>query len=449
MAETTTQPPRDTLPQGVRVRAAAARIIDAVRTDGRSLTAALSTFAKLDDPRDNALAREICYGALRRLSRLEAFCALLVRQPFKGSDRDIESLVLVGLYQLDAMRIPPHAVVSSTVEAVRALGKPRIAGLVNAVLRRFLREQQVLEQRIVKGQEAKWWFPGWLLKRLRADWPDQWQAIVEASNEHPPMCLRVNLTKISRDDYAARLAADGITARPIAPATAGLLLDSPVPAEQLPGFADGLVSIQDANAQLAAQLLDPRAGETVLDACAAPGGKTAHLLELSGNQADVTAIDIDAERLSLVRDGLERLGLRARAEQADAARAKGAWTDRRYRRILLDVPCSATGVIRRHPDIKWLRRATDIEELADVQARILQACWPLLEPGGTLLYVTCSVLSQENEKRIAKFLDRHADARELAIDGDWWVERKHGRQALPTIGGGDGFFYAKLQKSPS
>ena len=435
------------LPQGVRVRAAAARALYAVRTDGRALTAVLSTVSGLEDPRDEALVQEISYGALRRLSRLEAFCELLLRQPFNAADRDVEALVLIGLYQLDAMRIPPHAVVSSTVDATRALGKPRTAGLVNAVLRRFLREHQVLEQRIVKRPEAKWWFPGWLLKRLCSDWPNHWQAIVEASNEHPPMCLRVNLDKISRADYAEILGASGIIARPVSTVAAGLLLDKPIPAELLPGFADGQVSIQDASAQLAAQLLDPRAGESVLDACAAPGGKTAHLLEYTDNEADVTAIDIDPERLSRVCAGLDRLGLTARVEQGDAARPQGHWADRRYQRILLDLPCSATGVIRRHPDIKWLRRDSDIEQLASMQAQILAACWELLEPGGILLYVTCSLLSQENEKRILKFLERHADAREMRIVADWGIERKHGRQTLPTIGEGDGFFYAKLQKS--
>ncbi len=441
--------PANKLPQGVRVRAAAARILHSVRSEGRSLTAALNTIAELEDPRDNALVQEICYGALRRLSRLEAFCELLVSQPLKAADRDVESLILVGLYQLDAMRIPRHAVVSSTVDATRALGKPRTAGLVNAVLRRFLREQQALEARINKRQEAKWWLPLWLLKRLRADWPEHWQSIVEAGNDRPPMFLRVNLGKVSRADYAARLAADGIAARPAPLAATGLLLDKPISAEQLPGFDEGLVSIQDANAQLAARLLDPQAGELVLDACAAPGGKTAHLLEHSGNKADVTAIDIDPERLSRVRENLDRLDLHANIEQGDAARPDGAWANRSYRRILLDLPCSATGVIRRHPDIKWLRRDTDIEQLAGIQAQILTACWERLEPGGTLLYVTCSLLSQENEKRIVKFLDRHPDATEIDIAADWGIKRKHGRQILPAADEGDGFFYAKLQKSSS
>ncbi len=247
LAEQATKVPQGMHPQGVRVRTAAALTLRAVRTDGRSLTAALSDVARLEDPRDNALVQEISYGALRRLSRLEAFCELLLRQPFNAADRDVEALVLIGLYQLDAMRIPPHAVVSSTVDATRALGKPRTAGLVNAVLRRFLREHRVLEQRIAKRQEAKWWFPSWLLKRLRSDWPDDWQAIVEASNGHPPMFLRVNLNKISRADYAARLAAGGIVEEPAPLVAAGLLLDKPIPAELLPGFADGQVSIQDAS----------------------------------------------------------------------------------------------------------------------------------------------------------------------------------------------------------
>jgi len=315
------------------------------------------------------------------------------------------------------------------------------------VLRRYQREAAVLEARIADSPRVRWLFPDWLRLRLEAAWPEHWGGICDASNAHPPMTLRINGLRTDRSTYTELLAAAGIAGRPVAGADAALQLDIPIPTTALPGFESGLVSVQDAGAQLAAVLLDAQPGDTVLDACAAPGGKTAHILERASNAASMTAVDLDPERLSRVTEGLARLGLTAQTRVGDAAQPQGDWAERRYRRILLDVPCSATGVVRRHPDIKWLRRDADIPRLAATQSRMLTAIWPLLEPGGTLLYSTCSLLPEENEDQVAAFLARTPDAREVPIAASWGIARGHGRQVLPEPDGTDGFFYALLRKA--
>jgi 16S rRNA (cytosine967-C5)-methyltransferase len=428
------------------VRAAAARAVHAVRGRGRSLTEALAGMTALDDLRDRPLVQELSYGTLRLLPRLEALAGMLLHKPLKPEDGDLHALLLVGLYQLTATRIPPHAAVTASVEAARLLDKGWAANLVNALLRRFLREREGLLARAERLPQARWLFPDWLLGRLRDAWPAHWQAIVEASNARAPMTLRVNLRAVSRTDYAARLASAGVAARPAPHAPAALILDRPLPTRALPGFEEGLVSVQDAGAQLAASLLGARPGERVLDACAAPGGKTAHILELADDALDLTALDSDPERLERVRENLARLKLTARVVRGDAA-SPADWAQPPYQRILLDVPCSATGVIRRHPDIKWLRRDTDIPALAAQQRRMLDAVWPLVAAGGTLLYATCSLLPGENEQQVAAFLSRHADARELPIDAPWGLAQRVGRQTLPDEGGMDGFYYARLTKA--
>lgn len=441
---------------GAEVRATAARVVLAVLDDGRSLTDALDRLPAFADDRDRALTQELSFGTLRLLPRLEALSAHLSQRPPGATDRGIAALILVGLYQLAETRIPPHAAVAATVAAARVMGKPHAAGFVNALLRRYLREQTSSEGggACARGDEDL--FPNWLRQALSKAWPSDWTRILTASSQRPPMTLRVNLSKTTRAAYARQLAAAGLTARPVADAPAALMLDRPVPVTRLPGFADGLASVQDAGAQLAAELLDARSGERVLDACAAPGGKSAHILERSENQVALTAVDIDAERLQRVRETLARLGLEAAdiaigdaadpSSQAEDA-ATTRWHGRRYDRILLDVPCSATGVMRRHPDIKWLRRPADIPTLCAQQARILDAAWPLLEPGGRLLYTTCSLLPEENAEQIADFLARRPDALEEPIAAGWGVALAHGRQTLPAPDGPDGFFFATLRKA--
>ncbi|MFE8031689.1 16S rRNA (cytosine(967)-C(5))-methyltransferase RsmB [Thiohalocapsa marina] len=445
---------------GAEVRAAAARVVHAVRVDGRSLTPALQSATRQSadgkpravglDPRDDALLQALCFGTLRELRRLEAIARQLLSRPLRPADRIIEALILVGLHQLSAMRTPPHAAVSATVAAARLLQRPRLAGLVNAVLRRFQRERDQLLARAEQDAEAVWLFPSWLLNRLQTAWPAQWQAIVTASNARAPMTLRVNRLRIGRDDYGERLRQQGIESQALAHLDAALQLQQPVSTRDLPGFDDGLVSVQDASAQLAAALLDARPGERVLDACAAPGGKTAHMLERAGGKLELTAVDTDPERLQSLSQNLDRLGLSAHCLAADASRPTVDWPGAPYHRILLDAPCSATGVIRRHPDIKWLRRDSDIAALVAAQRTLLDALWPLLLPGGRLLYATCSVLPDENAEQVRAFLARHADARERPIRDDSvgaGPADTPGRQLLPQLDGGDGFYYAVLEKT--
>ncbi|BCU06547.1 16S rRNA (cytosine(967)-C(5))-methyltransferase RsmB [Allochromatium tepidum] len=431
---------------GAEPRAAAARALHAVLDRGQSLTRVLQADRTPRSAADQALVQEMVYGALRLLPRLRLIAGRLLERPLKPRDGDLQALILIGLYQLGFMKTPSHAAVSATVEATRLLGKPRMAGLINALLRRFQREHEALPAWIDTQPESRWLFPDWLLERLRADWPDDWESIVSVCNERAPMALRVNPLRGTRADALAELEAAGIGAQAIDGLDTGVLLDQPCAMRELPGFDTGRVSIQDSGAQLAARLLDAQPGERVLDACAAPGGKTAAILERAGNALDLVAIDSDAVRLATVGTTLDRLGLSAQVLVGDAADPHGDWTARPFDRILLDVPCSATGVIRRHPDIKWLRRPEDIRALAATQSRILDAIWPLLRPGGRLLYATCSLLAEENEHQVDAFLARRADARVLDPATDWGRPRPPGRQLLPTTQGHDGFFYALLAK---
>jgi 16S rRNA (cytosine967-C5)-methyltransferase len=435
---------------GVAVRAAAARAVDAVCAHGRSLTEALAEASPAAvETRDQALLAELAFGTLRQLPRLKALTSLLVSRPFKARDRILEALLQIGLYQVLGTRIPAHAAVSATVAATRPLKRPWAAGLINAALRRFLREQEALLARIADDAEARWLLPLWLLERLRQAWPRDWQAVVEAGNGRAPMFLRVNPLRDTRDGMLARLAAAGIEARPLPDRPHGLVLAQPVPMGTLPGYADGRVSVQDAAAQWAAALLAPRPGEHLLDACAAPGGKTAHLLELGGGGVAVTAIEVDPRRLETLHANLRRLGLAATVLTGDAAAPATDWPGAPYHAILLDAPCSGTGVIRRHPDIKVLRRPTDIDALAARQAAMLDRLWPLLAPGGRLLYVTCSLLPEENGEQIRAFMARAGNARPRPLPAAVGSPCGHGRQRLPQPDDGDGFFFALLEKVPT
>jgi 16S rRNA (cytosine967-C5)-methyltransferase len=429
------------------VRAAAALAVHAVCHQGRSLTDALAEAPAAQDPRDTALLHELAFGTLRLLPRLQALTAILLRRPPKPADRVIEALLFVGLYQLMATRIPAHAAVSATVAAARDLQRPWVTGLINASLRRFQREQSALLERVSTSPAARWLFPDWLLQRLQRAWPQDWESIVEASNGRGPMFLRVSPLHGDSAGYASRLAAAGLQVRAVPEHPQALRLESPQAAAELPGFALGLVSVQDINAQWAARLLDPQPGETVLDACAAPGGKTAHLIENAGAKVAVTAVDKDPARVATLEANLARLGLVATVLVGDATQPLSDWPGAPYGRILLDAPCSATGVIRRHPDIKYLRRADDIPALVQTQAAMLDGLWPLLAPGGRLLYATCSLLPEENEQQMRAFLQRCPDASELPIELPLGRPRAPGCQLLPAEDGGDGFYYALLKKA--
>jgi 16S rRNA (cytosine967-C5)-methyltransferase len=426
-------------------RAAAVAVLVQVIGKGQSLSTLLPHGLDRLAPERRALAQELCYGTLRWLPRLTFVLEQLLDKPLKAKDVDIRALALLGLYQLAFMKIPPHAVVSETVAVTRQLNKPWAKGLVNALLRRYQREQATLARRVEQDPVASSAHPAWLLAHLQAAWPDDWQAIVAANNERPPMTLRNNRLRQERERYLEMLHAAGLEARPSPHAADALTLASPVTVDLLPGFAAGAVSVQDAAAQLAAMLTAPQRGMRILDACAAPGGKTGHLLECCP-QCDLLALDVDETRLARVQQNLDRLGLSARLLAADATLPQQWWDGRAFDRILLDAPCSASGVIRRHPDSKLLRRQEDIRKLEKLQARILDALWPLLKPGGMLVYATCSVLPEENNRQLAHFLARHEDAREEGISATWGRAMNIGRQILPNQDGMDGFYYARILK---
>ncbi|MFU8836830.1 MAG: 16S rRNA (cytosine(967)-C(5))-methyltransferase RsmB [Thiohalomonadaceae bacterium] len=433
--------------QAQNPRAAAVAVLVQVITQGQSISNLLPHGLKHLPLERRALAQELCYGTLRWLPRLEFLLDSLLDKPLKAKDVDVQVLALIGLYQLGFMQIPPHAAVSETVAVTGELKKPWAKGLINALLRRCQREQSVLQDKLEQDPVASSAHPAWLLELLQQDWPQDWQAIITANQQRPPMTLRVNRLHQSRDAYQQALLAEGLEASPSAHAPDALTLARPAMVEQLPGFAQGQVSVQDAAAQLATLLTDPQPGMRVLDACAAPGGKTGHLLE-SCPGIELVALDVDAGRLERVQQNLTRLGLAATLKAGDAAQPDGWWDGLPFDRILLDAPCSASGVIRRHPDIKLLRRADDIPQLAALQADILNTLWSLLKPGGMLVYATCSVLAAENHQQLARFLGTHPDAMEKRIEVQWGRAAPIGRQILPNQDGMDGFYYACIVKQP-
>ncbi|RJX66677.1 16S rRNA (cytosine(967)-C(5))-methyltransferase RsmB [Vibrio sinensis] len=425
----------------MNVRAAAANVLFQVVDKGQSLSHALPAAQKTIRPRDHALLQEICYGALRYLPRLESIANELMENPLKGKKRVFHHLILVGIYQLSFMRIPAHAAVAETVEGTETLRGTSLRGLINAVLRNYLRNQEELDAIAVSHNAGKYGHPSWLLKLLQESYPEQWENIVEANNSKAPMWLRVNRQHHTRDEYLALMEQAEIACSVHAYASDAIKLDAPCDVTLLPGFDKGWVSVQDAAAQLSVDYLTPKDGELILDCCAAPGGKTAHILEHTVD-TEVVAIDSDPTRLNRVHDNLERLQLRADVICGDARYPQEWWQGEQFDRILLDAPCSATGVIRRHPDIKWLRRASDIEALATLQSEILDAMWLQLKPGGTLVYATCSITPQENTEQVKAFLARTNDATLEGTDIS-----NPGRQILPGEEDMDGFYYAVMTKN--
>jgi len=429
-------------------RAVAAHVLVQVVDGGRSLTDALPECMKtIQDARHRALIQEISYGTLRWYYRLDGLLGQLLRKPLKKKDADLHCLLLTGLYQLDQLAMPQRVAVNETVQATRSLNKQWASGLANAVLRGYQRQSAELEKAIAEDVIARYAHPGWIIELLKADWPDNWQDIVAANNARPPFSLRVNQQRLSRDEYLDKLSEQQLTAKPLKFLSYGILLEKPVPVDMLPGFSDGYVAVQDGAAQLVPGLLALEPGQRVLDACAAPGGKTAHILETGVELAGLTAIDIDSRRLNRVAENLLRLGLQADLVLGDASDPDQWWDGHHFDRILLDAPCSATGVIRRHPDIKLLRKPADITSLASRQAQLLQTLWPLLTPGGMLLYCTCSVLQEENSGQIEHFLMKQPDAVESVIDAGWGRACKYGRQLLPGENDMDGFYFACLRKA--
>lgn len=427
-------------------RLAAAKALTAVLSGKASLNSSLPTQLDKVEDRDRGFTQDLAFGTARWQPRLSALAEKLLQKPFKAADADVEALLLVGLYQLLYTRVPAHAAIGETVGCADKLKKPWAKSLLNAVLRNAQRESETIFAELERDPVVRTAHPRWLQKSLKAFWPQQWEAICAANNAHPPMILRVNRRHHGRDAYLALLGEAGIAATPCVYSRDGIVLEAAADVRSLPGFAEGWISVQDEAAQLAADLLDLAPGQRVLDACCAPGGKTCHILEAEPALAGVVAVDLEAKRLVRVKENLERLGLDAELIAADGRDIDKWWDGKPFQRILLDAPCSATGVIRRHPDIKLTRQPDDIVALAQLQGELLDAMWKTLEVGGILLYATCSTLPTENTEVIAAFLERTPGARELDLATAAGIKQPHGRQLLAQQGGHDGFYYAKLIK---
>ncbi|UST64181.1 16S rRNA (cytosine(967)-C(5))-methyltransferase RsmB [Pseudomonas moraviensis] len=427
-------------------RLAAAKALAAVLSGKASLNSSLPTQLDKVEDRDRGFTQDLAFGTARWQPRLSALAEKLLQKPFKAADADVEALLLVGLYQLLYTRVPAHAAIGETVGCADKLKKPWAKGLLNAVLRNAQRESETIFAELERDPVVRTAHPRWLQKSLKAFWPEQWEAICAANNAHPPMILRVNRLHHNRDAYLTLLGEAGIAATPCVYSRDGIVLEAAADVRSLPGFAEGWISVQDEAAQLAADLLDLAPGQRVLDACCAPGGKTCHILEAEPALAGVVAVDLEAKRLVRVKENLERLGLNAELIAADGRDTAKWWDGKPFQRILLDAPCSATGVIRRHPDIKLTRQPDDIVALAQLQGELLDAMWKTLEVGGILVYATCSTLPTENTEVIAAFLERTPGARELDLATAAGIKQPHGRQLLAQQGGHDGFYYAKLIK---
>ena len=396
--------------------------------------------------KDKALVQEFCYGTLRWYIQLEYLLGLLLNKEIRKKDSVIKYLILVGLYQLLYMRIPVHAVISETVETCKTLNREWAKGLVNAVLRRAQRESDSLRIKLKSSTSISTAHPEWLLNQLQKDWPKDWENIVDANNKKPPMYLRVNQHKIKRNDYIAILEKENIKGKETLYSEQGILLEYPVDVSRLPGFSEGVVSVQELAAQLAATLLDLKPGQNVLDACAAPGGKSAHILETEPHIAKLTSIEKDPMRAQKLQDTLSRLKLSAKIVIEDILNVDKWWNGQYFDRILLDTPCSATGVIRRHPDIKLLRTPEEIDQINILQHKLLDVLWKLLKPGGMLIYVTCSILKKENSETMKLFIENHNDCIVKPIDASWGLDTGYGKQILTGEDNMDGFFYARIEK---
>ncbi|KKO45979.1 16S rRNA methyltransferase [Arsukibacterium ikkense] len=433
-------------------RALAAQCCYQVIDQGRSLSDVLpKAQQQIVNPLDKALLQEMCFGVMRTLPQLEQVCAQLMQKPLVKNFRVLQFLIYVGIYQLHFMRVPDHAAINATVEAARELKGQSLTKLINGVLRNVQRQPQLFDFNQA-SQAVQFNHPGWLISALQAAYPEQWQSLLEANQHKAPLWLRVNTQQISTEAFCSALAEEDIAYnQPLTHLPTAVLLDTPSDVTALPGYQQGWFSVQDAAAQYAGWLLAPENGQRILDACCAPGGKTCHLLELAP-AANVTALDKDPTRLIRVQENLQRLGLTANVLAADAANPASWWDGKLFDKILLDVPCSATGVIRRHPDIRWLRKKSDITPLVQLQQQILQQCWALLAPGGKLLYATCSVLPAENHEQISLFLSQNTDASLQTMPSQHNAEPdvagKPGWQLLPGQHNRDGFYYALLQKAP-
>lgn len=426
----------------ISVRAAAAQVLAKILQGQGSLSSLLPAIQQQVPEQDRPLLQELCFGTCRYQPQLSAYVECLVDKPLRAKDSDIQALLLLGLYQLLHTRIPDHAALGETVEVTRFLKKPWATSLVNGVLRKFQRDKSKLDKLLAQNFAFQTNHPAWLEGVLRKNWPDQLEEIIAANNSHPPFTLRINTQKISRSEYLALLQELDIAATETCFSPYGITLEQACDPRKLPLFAEGWVSVQDEAAQLSADLLQLSPNLRVLDACSAPGGKTGHMLELEPS-LQITALDADERRLGRVRENLTRLDVKANVVCGDGT-LKNWWDGELFDRILLDAPCSATGIIRRHPDIKVLRTPEELDKLGELQVKLLNNLWSLLKPGGILVYATCSVMPKENTKVIEAFLKRQPQADSIKLDVDWGITQAFGRQLLPSTTGHDGFYYAVL-----
>lgn len=434
--------------RNLTVRVVIIDILTEVLSDRTHLDEALTRHSQaLTDIRDRRLAQEVCYGVMRWYYQLDAIVAKLLLKPMRKRDTRLLLLIMTGLYQLKYLRIPDHAAISETVETAKITGLTRAAGMVNALLRRYQRERTLIDAAIADDPVALYSHPSWLIDRIRTQWPAEWQDILIHNNLRPPLHLRLNQGRMSRDKYSSLLQAKEIDHQLLPWVDSAIKLEKAVNVESIPGFMEGLVTVQDIGAQLAAPLLNPQAGENILDACAAPGGKTGHILELTRGMADVTAIEIDSSRATLLAASLARLGMNAQIINSDVTRVDDWWDGRLFDRILIDAPCSASGVIRRHPDIKFLRQPSQLAFFCSIQQKILSSLWPLLKAGGRLVYSTCSIFDEESDSQIAGFSNQYNDMIIEPLDLEWGQRRNFGCQIIPDEKGSDGFYYSVLIKT--
>lgn len=426
------------------LRADAAQVLFQILEQGKSSRECLAEAQKTHNEQDKAWLQEMVYGVLRQLPLLQYWLRLLLDKPLKNRFKVVEHIILLGFYQLAFTRVSTHAAVSETVDACQSVKAPAMKGLVNGILRNFIRQETALTR--PDDPQINSGLPKWLYKKLAIQYPQQMDDLVTAMQQKPPIWLRINRLKISKADYMEALRGAEIGFSESVRHSYAVILDKGCDITSLPGYHQGWIAVQDGAPQLAAELLNPLPGERVLDCCAAPGGKTCHLLEVQSALEQCVAIDIDQQRLDRVKENLLRLDHKADLISGDASQPELWWDGRQFDRILLDAPCSATGVIRRHPDIKWLRKSADIEVLVDLQRKILAAIWPLLKPGGTLLYATCSILAAENQLQISNFLQQYTDAK-LSPIAESETSENPGVQILPGEGQMDGFYYARLLKS--
>jgi 16S rRNA (cytosine967-C5)-methyltransferase len=422
----------------------AAQALTSVLCHKGSLASSLPRALEAAEHGDRALIQQLCYGTCRHFPQLELIADQLLHKPMKPQDQDIYALILMGLYQIKAMRTPDYAAVDATVQAAKASGKRWADKLINGVLRSYIRGGAELEEVLNEHNAYRYNHPEWLVSKLSHHWPDDWQQIIAANDPQGPLTLRVNTRKVSRSDYLASLADAGHAAHACHISEVGVQLAQATDVTQLPGFAEGWFSVQDEAPQLSAPLLQLEAGQRVLDACAAPGGKTCHLLE--AQDVTVVAVELEERRIGRMQENLQRMGMAAQIICGDASEPEQWWDGQAFDRILLDAPCSATGVIRRNPDIKMLRTSEDVLELVQLQLKLLNNLWPLLKPGGYLLYATCSVLRQENDRLVARFIKQQEQVQHCVIDADWGMQMEVGRQLFPNPTSHDGFYYAKLYK---